>query len=154
MLSNILVIDDSLTVRAIIEELLASQKDLRVVASAGSVMEARELIEKFVPSAITLDLAMPEVDGLTFLDELAGRPHAPVLVVSSSTTPGSASEAEAAERGAYACFDKAQLVRQGSRFTALMRKAVASTTAPSETDRARGSRKGGSGGSEPLPPQG
>ena len=121
---NVLVIDDSLTVRAIIEQLLEGEKDLRVVASADSVAAAREMIEKFVPSIITLDLAMPGTDGFTFLDELAGHPHAPVLVVSSQTTSGSASEAEAIERGAKGCFDKAQLVRHGKRFTAMVRKAV------------------------------
>ena len=136
MASNILVIDDSLTVRAIIEELLAAQKDMRVVGSAASVPAARELIGRFVPSIIILDLAMPDIDGFTFLDELAGRPHAPVLVVSSHTVAGSASEAEAIERGAFACFDKAQLLRQGSRFTDLVRQALASTTALARTDRA------------------
>jgi two-component system chemotaxis response regulator CheB len=129
MLCNVLVIDDSLTVRAIIEELLAEQKDMRVVGSAASVPAARALIGQFVPSIITLDLTMPGIDGFAFLDELAGRPHAPVLVVSSHTVPGSASEAAALERGAYACFDKAQLLRQGGRFTSLVRQALASTTA-------------------------
>lgn len=136
MASNILVIDDSLTVRAIIEELLAAQKDMRVVGSAASVPAARELISRFVPSIIILDLAMPGVDGFAFLDELAGRPHAPVLVVSSHTVAGSPSEAEAIERGAFACFDKAQLLRQGGRFTDLVRQALASTTALAPTDRA------------------
>ena len=136
MASNILVIDDSLTVRAIIEELLGTQKDMRVVGSAASVAAARELIGQFVPSIIILDLAMPGVDGFAFLDELAGHPHAPVLVVSSHTMAGSPSEAEAIERGAYACFDKAQLLRQGGRFTKLVRQALASATAPARADRA------------------
>ena len=128
---NVLVIDDSLTVRAIIEQLLEDEKDLRVVGSADSVSVAREMIDKFIPSVITLDLAMPNIDGLTFLDELSGHPHAPVLVVSSHTTWGSESEAEAIKRGARACFDKAQLVRNGKSFTALVRKAVAgAATAP------------------------
>lgn len=134
MASNVLVIDDSLTVRAIIEELLMAQKDLRVVGSAASVPAARELIGRFVPSVIILDLAMPGIDGFAFLDELAGRPHAPVLVVSSHTVAGSPSETEAIARGAYACFDKAQLLRQGGRFTALVRQAVASTTALADAD--------------------
>ena len=122
---NVLVIDDSLTVRAIIEQLLEGEKDLRVVGSADSVSVAREMIAKFVPSVITLDLAMPGIDGFAFLDELAGHPHAPVLVVSSHTTGGSETEAEAIKRGAKACFDKAQLVRNGKSFTALLRKAMA-----------------------------
>jgi two-component system chemotaxis response regulator CheB len=136
MAFNILVVDDSLTVRAIIEELLATQKDMQIVGSAGSVPAARDLIEQFVPSVIILDLAMPGVDGFAFLDELAGHPHAPVLVVSSHTVAGSPSEAQAVERGAFACFDKALLLRQGSRFTALVRKALASTTALARTEHA------------------
>lgn len=126
---NVLVIDDSLTVRAIIEQLLEGERDLRVVGSAGDVAAAHRLIEQFVPSIITLDLAMPGVDGFEFLDELSSRPHAPVLVLSSHTTPGSPAEAKAIEGGAYACFDKAQLLRRGSDFTALMRKALRSATA-------------------------
>lgn len=122
---NVLVIDDSLTVRAIIEQLLEGEKDLQVVGSADSVSAAREMIAEFVPSVITLDLAMPGIDGFAFLDELAGHPHAPVLVVSSHTTGGSETEAEAIKRGARACFDKAQLVRNGKSFTALLRKALA-----------------------------
>jgi chemotaxis response regulator CheB len=121
---NVLVVDDSLTVRAIIEQLLESEKDIRVVGSADSVVAAREMIEQFKPSVITLDLAMPGIDGFAFLDELAGHPHAPVLVVSSHTTWGSSAETEAIERGAKACFDKAGLVRNGKSFTALIRKAV------------------------------
>ena len=54
---NVLVIDDSLTVRAIIEQLLEGEKDLRVVGSADSVVAAREMIDKFMPSVITLDLS-------------------------------------------------------------------------------------------------
>jgi two-component system chemotaxis response regulator CheB len=123
---NVLVIDDSLTVRAIIEQLLEDEKDFRVVGSADSVAAAREMIDKFVPSVITLDLTMPGIDGFAFLDELAGHPHAPVLVVSSHTTWGSDAEAEAIARGAKACFDKGQLVRHGKSFVALLRKSVGS----------------------------
>ncbi len=131
MASNVLVIDDSLTVRAIIEQLLDGERDLRVVGSADSVASARALIDQTVPSVITLDLAMPGVDGLAFLDELGGRPHAPVLVVSSHTTEGSPAAAEALSRGAFACFDKARLVRCGSEFTAAVRAALAGAVASS-----------------------
>lgn len=136
MAFNILIIDDSLTVRAIIEELLAAQKDMRVLGSAASVPAARELIGQFVTSIIILDLAMPGVDGFTFLDEISGQPHAPVLVVSSQTVAGSPSEAEALQRGAFACFDKAKLLGQGGLFTKLVRKALASTTELPLADRA------------------
>jgi two-component system chemotaxis response regulator CheB len=122
--SNIVVIDDSLTVRAIIEQILEKERDLRVVGSASDVPGARTLIERFHPSVITLDLAMPGIDGMAFLDELSGGPHAPVVVLSSHTIPGSAAERAALDRGAAACFDKAQLVRQGSKFAKVIRQAI------------------------------
>lgn len=122
--SNVLVIDDSLTVRAIIEQILDKERDMVVVGSASDVPSARALIARHRPSVITLDLAMPGIDGMAFLDELAGGPHAPVVVLSSHTTPGSAAERAALDRGAVACFDKAQLVRQGGKFAKMIRQAI------------------------------
>lgn len=119
---TVLVIDDSLTVRAIIEQMLEGDNDLRVIGSASDVASAREMIQRFRPSAITLDLAMPGIDGLSFLDELAASPHAPVLVVSSQTRDGSDAANEAVARGAVACFDKAQLVSRGGDFRKLLKK--------------------------------
>ena len=121
---TVLVIDDSMTVRAIIEQILEGEPDLTVIASASDVPTARALIARHAPSVITLDLAMPGIDGLAFLDELAGGPHAPVLVVSSHTRPDSAAESDALARGAAACFDKARLVSEGRRFARLLRKAA------------------------------
>jgi chemotaxis response regulator CheB len=119
---TVLVIDDSMTVRAIIEQILEREPDLAVIASASDVLTARALIARHAPSVITLDLAMPGIDGMAFLGELAGGPHAPVLVVSSHTRPGSTAEHDALASGAAACFDKARLVGEGRRFACLLRK--------------------------------
>ena len=121
---TVLVIDDSMTVRAIIEQILEGEPDLAVIASASDIPAARALIARHAPNVITLDLAMPGIDGLAFLDELAGGPHAPVLVVSSHTKPDSTAERDALERGAAACFDKARLVAEGRRFARELRKAA------------------------------
>jgi chemotaxis response regulator CheB len=121
---KVLVIDDSLTVRAIIEQILERELDMTVIASARDIPTARALIARHAPGVITLDLAMPGVDGLAFLDELAGGPHAPVLVVSSHTRPDSAAETDALGRGAAACFDKAMLVSDGRTFARVLRKAA------------------------------
>ena len=121
---TVLVIDDSMTVRAIIEQILEREPDLAVIASASDVPTARALIARHGPSVITLDLAMPGIDGLAFLDELAGGPHAPVLVVSSHTKPDSTAEIDALGRGAAACFDKARLVSEGRKFARALRKAA------------------------------
>jgi two-component system chemotaxis response regulator CheB len=123
-MKTVLVIDDSMTVRAIIEQILEREPDLTVIASASDVPTARALIARHAPSVITLDLAMPGIDGLAFLDELAGGPHAPVLVVSSHTRPDSAAEIDALARGAAGCFDKARLVSEGRKFAGALRKAA------------------------------
>jgi two-component system chemotaxis response regulator CheB len=121
---GVLIIDDSLTVRAIIEEMLSTDRDWRVVGSASDVDTARALIAQLRPSVITLDLAMPGIDGMSFLDELAASPHAPVLVVSSHTRDGSDTAHEAVARGAVACFDKAHLVSHAKDFRRILKKSA------------------------------
>lgn len=127
MISKVLVIDDSLTVRAIIEQILEGEPDMTVTASASDIPSARAMIERHAPNVITLDLAMPGIDGMAFLGELAGSPHAPVLVVSSHTKPGSAAEIDALALGAAGCFDKAKLVGEGRKFASALRKAAKRT---------------------------
>ena len=123
-MGGVLIIDDSLTVRAIIEEMLAGDGDLTVVGSASDVDTARAMIDRHRPRVITLDLSMPGMDGLSFLDELAASPHAPVLVVSSHTRHGSDTEHDAIARGAVACFDKARLVSHAKDFRRLLKKSA------------------------------
>ncbi len=124
---GVLIIDDSLTVRAIIEEMLSADRDWRVIGSASDVDTARALIAELRPSVITLDLAMPGIDGMSFLDELAASPHAPVLVVSSHTRDGSDTAQEAVARGAVACFDKARLVSHAKDFRRMLGEIGADT---------------------------
>lgn len=127
MMFKVLVIDDSLTVRAIIEQILEREPDLRVIASASDIPSARAMIAHHFPNVITLDLAMPGIDGMTFLSELSGSAHAPVLVVSSQTKPGSDAESDALALGAAGCFDKATLVGGGRKFAISLRKAARRT---------------------------
>lgn len=121
---RVLIIDDSVTIRAILEQMLSSDRGCRVVGIASDVQHARELLEDSFPNVITLDLAMPGIDGLQFLDELANRRHAPVVVVSSRTKEGSEASAEAIAHGAYACFDKAKLVSEAALFMRTLKKAA------------------------------
>jgi chemotaxis response regulator CheB len=131
---GVLIIDDSLTVRAIIEEMLSGDPHLRVIGSASDVETARLLIERYRPSVITLDLAMPGIDGMSFLDELAAIPHAPVLVVSSHTPDDSDTAHQAIARGAVACFDKAHLVSHAKDFRRALRKSARTKLAPQRRD--------------------
>jgi chemotaxis response regulator CheB len=119
---DILIIDDSLTIRGILEQVLGADPDCRVVGVASDVEGARRLIKAEAPNIITLDLAMPGMDGMSFLDELSQHRHAPVVVISSSTTAGDAVSKEAMARGAAACFDKARVVTEARRLLALLKR--------------------------------
>jgi two-component system chemotaxis response regulator CheB len=119
---EILIVDDSLTIRGILEHVLGADPDCRVVGVASDVEMARKLIKDEAPNIITLDLAMPGIDGLSFLDELSQHHHAPVVVISSSTTTGDAISKEAMARGAAACFDKARVVSDTRRLLALLKR--------------------------------
>jgi chemotaxis response regulator CheB len=121
---RVLVIEDSFTIRAIIEAILAKHDDIEIVGMVDDVEGARVALNERKPHVITLDLALPDVDGWTFLDELRATSHAPVLVVSSSTVDKSAAAVEARKRGADACFDKARLVQEAPRFIRALRKAA------------------------------
>jgi two-component system chemotaxis response regulator CheB len=123
---RVLVIDDSLTIRAILESILGRQADFEIVGMASDVEEAKQYLKEHQPDVITLDLALPGIDGMAFLEELAGGPHAPVVVVSSSTQDKSEKAIAAVKSGAVACFDKARLVNDAARFVKVLRRAVES----------------------------
>jgi len=121
---RVLVIDDSLTIRAILESILGRHPDIEIVGLASDVEEAKHYLQERQPDVITLDLALPGVDGMAFLAELAGRPHAPVVVVSSSTQDKSEQALAAVKSGAVACFDKSRLVNDADRFVKVLRRVV------------------------------
>jgi len=121
---RVLVIDDSLTIRGILESILGRHNDIQIVGLASDVEEAKQYLEQRQPDVITLDLALPGIDGMDFLQELAEGPHAPVLVVSSSTQDKSEKAQTAIKAGAFACFDKARLVQEAPRFVKVLRKAA------------------------------
>lgn len=121
---RVLVIDDSLTIRAILESILGRHGDIQIVGLASDVREAKLYLAERQPDVITLDLALPGIDGMAYLAELAEGPHAPVVVVSSSTKDHSEQSLAAIKSGAVACFDKARLVQDAARFVKVLRRAV------------------------------
>lgn len=121
---RVLVIDDSLTIRGILESILGRHKDIQIVGLASDVEEARHYLEERQPDVITLDLALPGINGMEFLEELAAGPHAPILVVSSSTQEKSEQAKAAIKAGAFACFDKKHLVQDAPRFVKVLHRAA------------------------------
>jgi two-component system chemotaxis response regulator CheB len=82
---KVLVVDDSVIFRRVLANAVESDIELDLIGTAADAFEAIDIIEKDVPDVITLDIEMPKMDGLTFLDKLMQRHPIPVIIVSSIT---------------------------------------------------------------------
>jgi two-component system, chemotaxis family, protein-glutamate methylesterase/glutaminase len=138
MAVKVLVVDDSAMIRQLLTELLGEDPRLRVVGTAQDPYQARELIKALKPDVITLDVEMPRMDGLTFLDHLMRLHPMPVVMVSSLTQVGADAALRALELGAVDVVAKPQVgLAQGLREAAeRLRQAVVTAAAarlPSRT---------------------
>ncbi len=97
---KVLIVDDSALIRSLMTEIISSQPDMEVVGVAPDPLVARELIKKTNPDVLTLDVEMPKMDGLEFLEKLMRLRPMPVLMVSSLTEKGSEITMRALELGA------------------------------------------------------
>ncbi len=97
---SVVVIDDSALIRKILTEIINDQHDMQVVGAAPDPLVAREMIRALNPDVITLDVEMPKMDGLDFLEKLMRLRPMPVLMVSTLTERGSEVTLRALELGA------------------------------------------------------
>jgi len=106
---KVLIIDDSALIRSVLKEVINSFADLEAVGAASNPLQARELIKTLNPDVLTLDVEMPEMDGLTFLEKLMRLRPMPVLMISSLTERGSEAALQALELGAVDFLPKPKL---------------------------------------------
>lgn len=104
-----LVVDDSPTMRAIITSVLSSDPGIEIVGTASCAQEARQMVKTLDPDVMTLDIEMPGLNGLEFLEKVMRLRPMPVVMLSTLTTAGSDATLTALELGAIDCFDKAVL---------------------------------------------
>ncbi len=97
---RVLVVDDSALMRRSISRILEAAPEIRVVGTATNGKEAIELAKSLRPDVITMDVIMPEVDGLTALREIVRHTNSRVIMVSSETYEGSKQTIEALSVGA------------------------------------------------------
>ncbi|SPP65120.1 protein-glutamate methylesterase/protein-glutamine glutaminase [Nitrospira lenta] len=111
---RVITVDDSALMRQVLAQLLSKDPDIEVVGSAPDPYIAREKIKALNPDVITLDVEMPKMDGLTFLEKLMrGRPM-PVVMVSSLTEAGCQTTLRALELGAVDFITKPKIdLREG-----------------------------------------
>ena len=107
--TKVLVVDDSALMRQMISEILKQDPEIEVVGTAADPYVAREKILALNPDVLTLDVEMPRMDGLIFLEKLmAGRPM-PVVMLSSLTEKGCETTMRALELGAVDFVTKPKL---------------------------------------------
>lgn len=98
--ARVIVVDDSLLVRQILTQGLGQDPDITVVASASDPYAARDAIAKFKPNVLTLDVEMPKMNGLEFLQKMMPQCPIPVVMVSSLTERGQKITMDALAAGA------------------------------------------------------
>lgn len=110
---RVLIVDDSAVVRQVLSEIISADPELEVSGTAGDPFIAAERIKTSIPDVITLDVEMPRMDGITFLQRIMSQHPIPVVVCSSLTGKGSETALKAMEYGAVEIIEKPRL---GSRL--------------------------------------
>ena len=103
---RVLIVDDSASVRQALKDILDADPQITVIATAGDPFAAAERMRKEVPDVITLDIEMPRMDGISFLDKLMQQHPLPVVICSSLAGAGSQTAFAALEHGAIEVIEK------------------------------------------------
>lgn len=109
---KVLVVDDSAFMRKVISSLIERDSIFEVIGIARTGVEAIEKVKLLKPDVVTLDITMPEMDGLTALKQIMSQCPTPVVMVSSLTEDGASATIEALEHGAVDCILKTNLANE------------------------------------------
>ncbi|MDT7952404.1 MAG: chemotaxis response regulator protein-glutamate methylesterase [Acetobacteraceae bacterium] len=103
---RVLILDDSATMRGLIASRLRRDPEIEIVGEAADPVEARQAIKTLNPDVLTLDIEMPKMNGLDFLDKIMRLRPMPVIMVSTLTQQGADATIEALAMGAFDCVAK------------------------------------------------
>lgn len=109
MAIKVLIVDDSALVRSLLSEIIRNAPGFTVVGAAPDAFVARDMVNEFAPDVITLDIEMPRMDGLTFLEKLMTARPTPVVMISTLTEAGADATFQALELGAVDFVPKPKL---------------------------------------------
>jgi two-component system chemotaxis response regulator CheB len=126
---NVLIVDDSATMRALIAATLRNDPQINIIGEAADPFEGREAIKKLAPDVVTLDIEMPRMNGLEFLEKIMRLRPTRVIIVSSLTEAGAAATIKALEIGAVDCVAKPSIGNPRS-FEDLAQRIKGAASAP------------------------
>lgn len=106
---GVMIIDDSAVVRQVLTDEISRQPDMRVIAVAPDPLFAMEKMKNAWPDVIVLDVEMPRMDGLTFLQQTMATRPTPVIICSSLAAEGSDVALRALSSGAFAIIEKPKI---------------------------------------------
>jgi two-component system chemotaxis response regulator CheB len=106
---RVLIVDDSAVVRQSLSDILSADPQIEVIGTAADPFVAAERISEAIPDVITLDIEMPRMDGLTFLQQIMTQHPIPVVICSSLAEEGARSTLRALELGAVDIIAKPRL---------------------------------------------
>ncbi len=106
---KVLIVDDSAVVRQTLEKVLSSDPRIEIMATASDPFIAAEKMRNEMPDVITLDVEMPRMDGVTFLQKIMSQHPIPVVICSSLTGKGSETALKALEYGAIEIIEKPRI---------------------------------------------
>jgi two-component system chemotaxis response regulator CheB len=106
---RVLIVDDSALVRSLLTEIINQEPGMRAIGAAPDPLVAREMIRNLSPDVVTLDIEMPRMDGLDFLEKLMRLRPMPVVMISTLTERGSEATLRALELGAIDFIPKPRI---------------------------------------------
>lgn len=109
MTTRTLIVDDSAFMQQFLSAVLDDDEDIEVVGVASDPLQARGMIKELDPDVITLDVEMPKMDGLNFLQKIMALRPMPVVMISSHTARGAKLSLDALSTGAFCCLPKPQI---------------------------------------------
>jgi two-component system chemotaxis response regulator CheB len=132
------VVDDSATMRSLIAATLKADPEIEIAGFAADPLEARQVIKDVNPDVITLDVEMPNMNGIEFLERLMRLRPMPVVMVSTLTVRGAEATLQALELGAVDCVAKPQTGGAGSfdRLAEVVKMAARARVRPRQLDSA------------------
>jgi len=130
--TRVLIVDDSASMRAALRHILTADPEIQVIGEAPEPVAARGMIKDLNPDVITLDIEMPGMDGLSFLEKIMRLRPMPVVMCSTLTARGAEQTIEALRLGAVDCIQKpsgdaAEMLSNAALLCSVVKTAARST---------------------------